>query len=156
MACCLCHFLWRAPGPAFTFLQSSGGITSFFRFLSPLTKQYGSYIIGTVPCERGGTGRRTGFRILRFMHKGSSPFARTIKKGGKRTFRFPPLFCYIQIIGPCFRMLQACHSKHIPGCGLLFHHPLCAGSPACRHRELHCGRWHPSSSGIILPVLHSP
>ena len=32
------------------------------------------------PCERGGIGRRTGFRILRLVHKGSSPFART-KKG---------------------------------------------------------------------------
>ena len=107
MACCLRHFLWWAPGPAFTFLQSSGGITSFFRFLSPLTKQYGSYIIGTVPCERGGTGRRTGFRILRFMHKGSSPFARTIKRGGKRKARFPPLFCYIRISAPaseCYRL----------------------------------------------------
>lgn len=29
-------------------------------------------------CERGGIGRRTGFRILRLAHKGSSPFARTI------------------------------------------------------------------------------
>ena len=29
-------------------------------------------------CERGGIGRRTGFRILRLVHKGSSPFARTI------------------------------------------------------------------------------
>lgn len=37
-------------------------------------------------CERGGIGRRTGFRILRLAHKGSSPFARTIsisrKTGG--------------------------------------------------------------------------
>lgn len=31
------------------------------------------------PCERGGIGRRTGFRILRLVHGGSSPFARTKK-----------------------------------------------------------------------------
>lgn len=31
------------------------------------------------PCERGGIGRRTGFRILRLVHGGSSPFVRTKK-----------------------------------------------------------------------------
>lgn len=42
-----------------------------------LTSPKGSIIIN-VTCERGGTGRRTGFRILRLVHKGSSPFARTM------------------------------------------------------------------------------
>lgn len=60
------------------FLQDAFSVFAekvFYRsFLDPVSvTNYNKKI-----CERGGIGRRTGFRILRLAHKGSSPFARTI------------------------------------------------------------------------------
>lgn len=64
------------PYGGFLFL----GHTVFLRAVR-LTEGNFSFIIEKVClCERGGIGRRTGFRILRLVHKGSSPFARTRKR----------------------------------------------------------------------------
>lgn len=65
------------PLKIFLPVQDPGGDREEIKLLTSLK---GSIII-SVTCERGGTGRRTGFRILRLVHKGSSPFARTRDRG---------------------------------------------------------------------------
>lgn len=125
------------------------------------------------PCERGGTGRRTGFRILRFMHKGSSPFART-KKGAGKKYHISSLLLYFLEKGgignssnisnapfhfPFLRKIRRSpisRSRRIPEFCPWFHHPPCGDFPECRRQARRCGRWTLSFPDTALPERRNP